>query len=724
MKLYSVFFVFFLLATSAFSAGDWRSYSYPFPIRSSITYGSGVLLATDGGIRYRTLENDHVFHSENGLETSSFFALANSALGAVAVSEYGLVAILNKDGQAWRVLNRSFLLNKVHARPDGAVAADSVLAIAFEDRLAFFDVVGETFIVTIDKIAGLSLSVNPVEKMVVRKDSLYVRLGGEYYARQMNWSNLRKDVRMSDPSTWTAVKNPSSVEGLEPLPTKEVRVGQDTLGLDLLFDAEGVSKVKWIWKVDGGYYIIGDEFIYLYNGNPKKKDYADLSFFSAFGLTDTYEIKALPAGGALAASIIGNVSYSDGYGWKDAESPFYGAGSNSSALTGRLKTLSVQPNGRVFFHIWGVGYFMYPRWGDAMDYGFYAGSGLCLDTYGGDLSTDPPNPGFFLSVSTTPAPDGSGFLAAVASEKGYSIAYFTNDGEVHCADRKGESFFGGPIVAKADEDGSWVIYAGSRHGNVIAVDGALDEFRYPNPRNNGGELVRGSLKTYHGLASSLVDMAYDSTAKRLWVISMSTLAYLDEERDTLIPPSSIRGLRGTDFTSLDIDGHGNLWLGTGDQGAFRLSPKGKSVDTLSVEAFNTRNGMLSDDVNDLAVDPVLGAVWFSHSKGVSRYFRKDLKKTISDMAEASSIDVEAYPIPFRPKVHRVFTIDHIDETAVVSIFNRGGALIRSFSKNDVIGGKLEWDGYGKDGNLVVPGVYYYVVQKSSKKKKGKFIVIH
>ena len=61
--------------------------------------------------------------------------------------------------------------------------------------------------------------------------------------------------------------------------------------------------------------------------------------------------------------------------------------------------------------------------------------------------------------------------------------------------------------------------------------------------------------------------------------------------------------------------------------------------------------------------------------------------------------------------------------------NAGGGLISDAHSNslahageEVAGGRLEWDGKGKNGRFATPGVYYYVVRSSSKIKKGKFII--
>ena len=338
---------------------------------------------------------------------------------------------------------------------------------------------------------------------------------------------------------------------------------------------------------------------------------------------------------------------------------------------------------------------MYSRWGENVDYTFAVSEDHCFEEY---------IENYVISVATIAAPDNSGFLTSTGSNNGYGVVYFTKDGEVHCANRIGENPVPGVMYSK--------------------VEGGLDVIRFPSPKSNGGELSNGVLKTYRGISPAPIDMVYDSVGQRLWLVSMSNIAYLDEESDTLLTPSSTNGLLGAEFTSIDVDVHGNLWVGTTNQGVFRLTPRKGSPDTLTVKRFTTKDGLLDNNVSDLAIDPVLGVAWFAHEKGVSYYRRNDLKDARNNMTDSAKVEVRAYPIPFRPKVHALFTIDGIAENSVVSIFNRGGALIRSFSNQDVLGGKIEWDGHEKSGKLVAPGVYYYVVKSGSKIKKGKFIIIH
>ena len=91
-------------------------------------------------------------------------------------------------------------------------------------------------------------------------------------------------------------------------------------------------------------------------------------------------------------------------------------------------------------------------------------------------------------------------------------------------------------------------------------------------------------------------------------------------------------------------------VGISTQGAFRLTPRPTNPDTLSVLHYTTRQGLLSNTVQDVAVDSALGLVWFAHETGVTRYRRNDLRGTEGNMTEEASASVKVYPNPFRPKI--------------------------------------------------------------------------
>jgi hypothetical protein len=254
--------------------------------------------------------------------------------------------------------------------------------------------------------------------------------------------------------------------------------------------------------------------------------------------------------------------------------------------------------------------------------------------------------------------------------------------------------------------------------------GALDIIRFKSPPKNGGRITDVTVKTLPNIEQRTpIDFALDEKNNVLWMVSSTDLSYMELDGDTIRKPNSVNGLSGAEYTSIDVDPHGNLWVGTINQGVYRLQRKKESFDTLFVNHFTTKDGLLSNGVHDLAIDKGLGMVWFAHDNGVTRYMRNDLREASTFMTDSAVATIKAYPVPFHPAVHSFFTIDNIAENARVDIYNRGGSLIRSFVGEEVAGGKVEWNGTGKNGRHVAPGVYYYVVRTSSKKERGKFLVV-
>lgn len=667
------------------AAEGWWSFSNPVPIRDGIAFGDGVMLATGGGVRYRSLDADEVYHSEDGLETSNIYAIVSGGAGVFAISEFGRIAFFVSESNRWMVLNRSYVKNQSRVVPGASVIAEGVMTVSFEDRLSFFDIDKASSIITLDRIGPKSLSVEKISRVAVHGDSLYVRLGNSVYVRVMKWNDMNSDTRLTDPDSWMKADGWESIDELklrEPLWT--------------------ISSKK------GTYELTTYSVNYVEDG---KKDY--LSIRSDFQIGNLYEIQNMPAGGFIGASAYGRLAVSDASSWWNYDFDI-NVGSAEATTDQRLKVISALPDGTVLFHIWGMGFFIFSKRGEQLEYSLKPSSGHCFDEYTGNWT---------IATSSTVAPDGSGFLTATAKDDGYSLVYITKHGEAHCA-KVGDDFaVGGPMYASINDDGSWVVYMGAKE-DLNSDNGRFDIITFPPPRSNGNEIVNVKVRTIGGVSPPLIDLVYDSSSNRIWTVSSSTLAYYDEDQDTLYAPTSIDGLRGADFTSIEVDPHGNLWTGTANQGVYKLSLKGRSPDTLKSVHYTTASGLFSNNVKDVAIDPVLGVACFAHENGASCHRRNDFKSARKNMTDSAMFDVAVYPVPFRPKIHGALVIENIAEDATVSIYNKGGALMRSFHGDEILGGRLEWDGKGKDQKLVAPGVYYYVVNTASKTKKGKLIIIH
>ena len=486
MKLLFKLICIFSFVTTAFAVDEWINFSSPFPVKSAIPYGDGLLMATGGGIRYRTNTADDIYTTSNGLGDKSVSAVVISdSLGAFAVSDNGIISTMI--GRKWEVVSRSYAGTGARVIPGmvrfGGSGSGSVMFIAFEDRLSFMNVKTMTSILTIERIANASLSNSPVRAMDVRGDSLYVAVDSILYVRKMDWRNLGSDVLLNDPNSWKAVKNDGKIikaiawkDGkIKTFFTEGTRIwdkdGLTQATLDTASDVKSASlvvvrgktltdsvlyekipvyktvkdekildryyyesKVRWVSLLSSGQAVLaGPDKIFHYDG----KKLTDISDYKPFPLESVYELQALPTGGVLAAADNGRLSYyyfsGDGnnFRWSDPV-PIYPpapAFANGTDARGHnLKVLSVLPTGGAMYHFWGYGFFLYKGWADTLTNAFSLsepGNSYCMDNY----EEDPKRPPFTIAVSTTLAPDNMGYLTTSASNKGYSLVYIDIKGE-------------------------------------------------------------------------------------------------------------------------------------------------------------------------------------------------------------------------------------------------------------------------------------------------------
>ena len=314
---FSLIAIVFIFAVQLFAADRWGAFSDPFPIHDVAPYGdNGIMLATDGGLRFRTLEGDRVFLSQDGLETSAFYSVVSSTLGTFAVSEFGIVVAINGDGNTWRVLNRSYVKNNVRAVPRGAVLGKNILVIAFEDRLAFFDILKSTSLLTVDRIGNYSLQMNALKQLAVHGDTLYVKTERTSYSRVMDWDGLASDIHLGDASSWNLLSAENTVSEFAPWDSTKVVAGDEVLTESFLFDNNG-CRVRWTLRSKDGYFLVGPyTILFLHDqGTPRIVDLP----YERYTLGEAYELQAMPMGGVLAASVDGKIGYAKPTGWREPE---------------------------------------------------------------------------------------------------------------------------------------------------------------------------------------------------------------------------------------------------------------------------------------------------------------------------------------------------------------------------------------------------------------------
>lgn len=760
-----------LLVTVSFAADELLNYSSPFPIKGAVAFGDGLFMATGGGLRYKTNNADDMYTTANGLGDQSISAIAISDRGSFAVTDNGIVAVIGTNGY-WNILTRSYAGSGLRVIPDMMRLAGPIIIIAFEDRLSFFDMNSLESVLTIERIADMNMSINAVSAMEVRDDSLYVAIDSNLYVRKMDWENLKSDVQLNNPDSWKLVKSVSKKNLIKSIawekneiktfPTEGTRIWDDdgetyvaadtfsvissgvprvvlrgnTLKDSILYERDSFvvsatakdtvwsryyrSKVRWVSLLPSNKAVLaGPNNVFYYDGKKVK----DISAYERFALGSAYELQVLPDGGVLAASEEGKLSYNNGYDWSEPTKTYESFGNLTNARAHDLKVLSVIPGGVAFYHIWGYGSMLYQDWGKKVYQALLPDNDNCMDDY---FENDEPRQVY--TVSSAPSPDGKGFFLTSASNNGYSLVFMdAEDGHVSCANNIGSAPIASSIIVQEKENGDWVAYVGTRSDMSLSVGGGLDVITFPRPSSTGGELsskiTKANVKTYYGPSTTPLDMVYEPKTGYFWIVTETALEYWNEDLDSLRSPLSTNGLTSANYTSIDADCRGNLWVGT-SSGAYRLTPRTTNPDTLSVVRFTTRNGLLSDRIQDMAVDTVLGFVWMAHENGITRYRRNDLRSSDGNMTDDAREGVKVFPNPFRPMYHPNIVFDNVTDDAVINIYNRGGKLVKSLRGEVVTGSRVEWDGRMDNGTLVAPGVYQYVIRGASKVKKGKLLVIH
>lgn len=751
MKSIASILLLLTLVAHSFAADMWRNFGRPYPVRSAIVYGDAALFATASGIRFITPEIDVLFSTVTGLETSSFYALTQCDDGIYAISEYGLIAGWNTENNTWNVFNKSYVSNSVRLIQDMAIGYKSFLVLAFEDRLSFFNAHTHRAVLTINKVGKNALLATPVQALSVHKDTIYVSVGTTLYKRYIDWDHMENEIHLVDPETWIVEKEGEPIHTIawkgDSLKTftrkgqwewnedgKLTSVVQDSSdilleGKPLLEDflyADGVSRIFWIGKSNTYVFMAGEYFVLAYD--TKKKKFIDYTEIQGFTLDGSYELRPKADGGVVAASIEGRIAFTENNTWQYSAFAEEGKANGAGALSNRMKVLSYLPPDKVFYHIWGRGFYLFSEFGHKLIKSTVDDKNRCFH------GIDSKHEDFVATAGSTVAPDSSGFLTTASTKGGFDLIYVTKDGEFSCATNVGNVDFSGAILATQIEGSSdWLVMVSGRKVASYESEGALEVFRVTNPAKNGGRLdVLKHKEILSVYKDAPVDMAYDAKNRYLWLVTKDQLQYWDvdkglsewnADKDSVKSPYVVKGVIGSEYSSIEFDVLGNLWVGTIGQGAYRLTRKGVTQDTLSARQFTTKNGMLSDEVLDIAIDPVLGEAWFSHERGVTMYKRSDLRDVSKAGKDSVKRDIIAYPNPFRMGEHAYITIDNVGANAIVSIYNRAGHLVRSFDESETKGGSVDWNGLSKRGNVAAPGVYWYIVKNSSGKKKGKFILI-
>lgn len=154
-------------------------------------------------------------------------------------------------------------------------------------------------------------------------------------------------------------------------------------------------------------------------------------------------------------------------------------------------------------------------------------------------------------------------------------------------------------------------------------------------------------------------------------------------------------LTNIDITCMAVDGGNRKWFGTGGNGVYLIS---SDMNTQVEHFLSSNSGLISDNIESLAIDPTTGEVYIGTDKGLCSY-RSDATEPVQEMSKETTY---AYPNPVRPDYRGNITVVGLSYNASVKIVTASGALVAEGTSQ---GGTFTWDGNDLNGKRVASGIY-------------------
>jgi ligand-binding sensor domain-containing protein len=178
--------------------------------------------------------------------------------------------------------------------------------------------------------------------------------------------------------------------------------------------------------------------------------------------------------------------------------------------------------------------------------------------------------------------------------------------------------------------------------------------------------------------------------------------------------SMVEGLHNGSVNSVIADARNNIWVGTDGGLSFY------DVEENQWMHFTTENSdLVSDRVQDIAIDVETGMIWVATDRGLSRY-ESGIIPPITDMKA-----VNVYPNPFFPtQAGDPLVIAGLADGSMVSIYTLNGELIRELDMPRHQLNQIRWDGKNEAGALVSTGIYLFLAtNQAGLSRVGKIAVV-
>lgn len=258
------------------------------------------------------------------------------------------------------------------------------------------------------------------------------------------------------------------------------------------------------------------------------------------------------------------------------------------------------------------------------------------------------------------------------------------------------------IAVVVDQQGFvWVLHRSSITGGLTVID-PMDTPMDPSDDRCRTITSSNSALPTNALRSIVVDLD-----GRVWVGTTLGIVIFGCGDDVLDPEvcqgnrpavAAEDGFGGllletVEVRTIAVDGANRKWIGTSG-GAFLLSEDGSE----QLVFFDRGNSPLLDNsINDIAINPNTGTVYFGTELGIISY-----RSDATSAEETFASDLVIFPNPVAPDYAGPIAISGLARDARVKITDVSGKLVE---EGTALGGQFTWSGQDYNGRRVTTGVY-------------------
>ncbi|MBP5188091.1 MAG: hypothetical protein J6Z50_03065 [Fibrobacterales bacterium] len=626
--------------------------------------GSLWIASTRGVYLYDTLSRPSFrrrFGPADGLPGADVALLGVNEGRLRAVMASGAVARFDPNRNRFEAVNSSWQAENLPIEPGVGCARGRYLVFASGGKVALYDTRTERTELTLSHLSSSKLT-----RAVASKGALTLVFEDARFRAPFDWDSLLatrdasgRKVNLSDPSQWRALPADS-------VPAPDSALGKRVRALALPGDdVEGIRSL--LFSEDGTLHGWHEPLV-------RRLD-ADGNWGGAF-------------------------RYDPGV-----------AGTNYEVGSRWIRPWSAWSGGWLFGS-WGKGALLSSADGASQRWLLPETPGSCLPAY--EPLANPSQPSFAVVAGGAPLGDGAVFAVwPPAAEKGWLLVWWDGKNAPVCK----------PVEGMKEPQ---LLVPGREEGEFWATNvGSAQRLRL------GSRLSSVEVEKTYPVESvgAVTGLAFDRLG-RVWISGADGFGVICDENapegicslgvpDTVARADYWLGLSEGNFSTVREDGHGRLWFASAVSGVVRVDVSGRDVPRSGIKRWTSANGLPSDEVFDVVVDPKSGLLYAATSAGVVRIETSSRDKKQFESGPGPVV----YPNPFRPGRHSAVRFDRVPSGASVAVYSRSGRLVRKFSPSAAEGGLVEWDGRDASGRLLEPGVWNWVVSSSKKSWKGRLLVV-